>query len=203
MKPAHNRVQMVGVTFNSWLILSHSHTNGKIAYYNAKCLDCQGEFVVDGRNVRNGSSKRCVECGFKNGSKVRTGVRKSKLSASEMRLKYLFREKKKLANKRGLAWSISISEFEKLIFSACHYCGIAPSASVNVLKNVGLHSSWKEEGIITYNGIDRIDSSKGYEAGNMVTCCQICNKAKLAMSQADFLAWGLRFSSHQAKIKPA
>lgn len=30
-----------------------------------------------------------------------------------------------------------------------------------------------------YNGIDRVDSSKGYILNNCVPCCEICNKMKL------------------------
>jgi hypothetical protein len=33
-------------------------------------------------------------------------------------------------------------------------------------------------GIYTYNGIDRVDNSKGYTPENTVPCCKICNKIK-------------------------
>lgn len=40
-----------------------------------------------------------------------------------------------------------------------------------------------------YNGIDRMDNSLGYISGNVVTCCQICNRAKGAMLLEDFMLW--------------
>ncbi len=38
-----------------------------------------------------------------------------------------------------------------------------------------------------YNGIDRIDSSKGYIQGNVVTCCRTCNVAKMDMDYKEFI----------------
>jgi hypothetical protein len=202
VKKAHNRIDMVGKRYNDWLVLEHSHTNGKIPYYLCKCMaGCDKQFVVDGRNIRNGTSKRCVNCGFKNASKIRTGVRKSKLSAYDMRLNYLFGEKRKLALARGLAWELSIKQFEVLIFANCHYSGLPPSTTVNILKNKGLHSTWGDEGNITYNGIDRIDSSKGYIPGNVVTANSKINCAKNDDSVKDFLAWVKQIAIHQNWIK--
>jgi hypothetical protein len=39
-----------------------------------------------------------------------------------------------------------------------------------------------------WNGIDRIDSSKGYVPGNVVPCCTVCNIMKLDHSHAGFIA---------------
>lgn len=38
------------------------------------------------------------------------------------------------------------------------------------------------------NGIDRINSNKGYEKDNCVSCCPICNRMKLDLSLEDFYA---------------
>ena len=40
-----------------------------------------------------------------------------------------------------------------------------------------------------YNGIDRIDSDKGYKIGNVVSCCKQCNYAKGKQSQPNFIEW--------------
>lgn len=37
------------------------------------------------------------------------------------------------------------------------------------------------------SGLDRVDSSRGYELDNVVPCCTRCNKAKNNMSQASFI----------------
>ena len=41
--------------------------------------------------------------------------------------------------------------------------------------------------VISYNGIDRLDNSKGYEKENTVTCCGICNKMKLTLTLKEFI----------------
>lgn len=49
------------------------------------------------------------------------------------------------------------------------------------------------------NGIDRIDSSKGYTIDNCALCCRQCNYLKNNMSQDDFADWIL--SIHLWAIK--
>ena len=72
---------------------------------------------------------------------------------------------KKNAKKRNLEFNLTREEFYNLTSKPCEYCG----------------------DIQDYNGIDRIDSSKGYETSNCVPCCEICNKMKLNYSKKDFL----------------
>ena len=43
--------------------------------------------------------------------------------------------------------------------------------------------------VLKCNGIDRIDSSKGYTVENSVACCKYCNTAKNTMSVDEFLKW--------------
>jgi hypothetical protein len=42
---------------------------------------------------------------------------------------------------------------------------------------------------ITYNGIDRVDSTKGYFNENVVSCCKVCNRAKSNLSLDEFKEW--------------
>ncbi len=191
MKTAHNRVEMIGRQFNSWLVLSHSDTVGKIAYYNCKCVElgCGETYRVDGRNVRNGGSKRCVKCGLKSTAKKQTGKRKNNKPIEEITLHYLFLNKRKDAIKRGFVWELTKEQFAKLVFGNCYYSGLPPGTTVNVLKHHALHESLVANGFITYNGIDRLDSSKGYVMDNVVTCSEAFNKAKLNMSVEEFKAF--------------
>lgn len=82
--------------------------------------------------------------------------------------------------KRGLKCTLSSQEILELVKSECHYCGI---------KNSNLHK-YKQPNFeydFYYNGIDRIDSSKGYIQGNVVTCCKTCNVSKMDMGYDEFL----------------
>ena len=49
------------------------------------------------------------------------------------------------------------------------------------------NTSIAERSWIKANGIDRIDSTQGYELINSVPCCTICNRMKLDHSKMDFL----------------
>lgn len=89
---------------------------------------------------------------------------------------------KNRALKSGLDFELSKDEFRKLTKSNCHYCGSPPIG--NKLTRTG-----NRESIYVYNGIDRIDSDKGYTLDNVVPCCSICNHAKNNMSYKDFLEW--------------
>ena len=68
---------------------------------------------------------------------------------------------------------LSKEEFKKYIFSDCYYCKTNHTA-------INLDTGTK------FNGLDRLDNSKGYEEGNVITCCVYCNKAKSELSIKNF-----------------
>jgi hypothetical protein len=82
------------------------------------------------------------------------------------------------AKTRNLEVSISRDDFEKLFIQNCFYCNSIP---LKIRKSHGF--------TFAYNGVDRVDNTRGYIAGNVVPCCKICNAAKSAMSLEDFIAW--------------
>lgn len=67
---------------------------------------------------------------------------------------------KKNAIKRNIDFQLTKEDFYTITSQPCYYCGD--------LKN--------------YNGIDRIESNKGYYKNNCVPCCEYCNKMKLDYS---------------------
>mgnify|MGYP001561247537 CR=1 FL=1 len=75
-----------------------------------------------------------------------------------------FVQYKARGKQKGYGCDLLIEEFEKLFFKHCVYCG-------------------KENA----RGIDRVDSSKGYQVDNSVPCCKDCNKMKLDKTESDFL----------------
>src|SRR3990167_6706367 len=85
---------------------------------------------------------------------------RSKPNSRELAIARYYRRNAKV---RHLPWNIPQELFERLLHLPCDYCGKVPAL-----------------------GIDRIDSSMGYEAINVVPCCMTCNCAKLAQSRSDF-----------------
>src|SRR5208282_755064 len=78
----------------------------------------------------------------------------------------------------------------KLTQLPCNYCGELPSRTKTMTGEV-----------FSYNGIDRVDSSRGYVRRNVVSCCSICNRAKSDSPVEVFLAWATRIAAYQAKTQ--
>ncbi len=81
------------------------------------------------------------------------------------------------AKKRNLEFNLSKEQFVELTQKNCTYCNAKPS---------NLKSSKNYYGSFLYNGIDRIDSSKGYLIDNCTTCCKNCNYAKSQLTVDEF-----------------
>jgi hypothetical protein len=82
------------------------------------------------------------------------------------------------ARQRKHEWNLTESEFKSLISKNCHYCNEPPSERKTV--------AYKDD-VACVNGIDRIDSKKGYSIDNCVTCCTQCNRMKNTFSHNDFI----------------
>ena len=100
----------------------------------------------------------------------------TKTGMQDMRAVYRRRAKKK-----KLPFILSGEQFWELTQSNCYYCNGEPSQKLSAIKT---GYKWIEEFI--YNGLDRVDSSKGYIISNIVPCCKKCNYAKNDMSQKEF-----------------
>lgn len=103
-----------------------------------------------------------------------------KLSGDDRCLNSVYGTYRRDARKRNREFNLTKEQVKELIFAACHYCGRerANRGAVDHLQR-----------ITTYNGIDRMDSSKGHYPENVVTCCQDCNRAKSDKTLAVFHAW--------------
>lgn len=84
------------------------------------------------------------------------------------------------AKKRNIKYDITEEQFAEITQKDCFYCGVKPS---NVSKKK------LSNGDYIYNGIDRVDNSKGYEIDNIVPCCRICNVAKNTLTLSEFKNW--------------
>ena len=102
-------------------------------------------------------------------------------NANERLLKRIFSQYKSSAKRRGLRFDLSFKQLGEIVLQDCAYCGAPPS---------NLKKDKRREEEQPYNGLDRMDSSKGYTLGNVVPCCSFCNSIKAAMpfnDWADFL----------------
>lgn len=84
-------------------------------------------------------------------------------------MKAVYNRYKSTAAKKKREFKLTQLEFNKLITSNCFYCSRIPS---NTIYNYNKKSSFN------YNGVDRIDSSRGYTTDNVLSAYKNCNKAK-------------------------
>jgi len=71
----------------------------------------------------------------------------------------------------------------------CYWCGVPPSSTHKDHLRTGKIMSGL---VIKYNGVDRVDNSKGYTVENSVPCCKYCNRAKNDMTVTQFMEWNKR-----------
>lgn len=164
-RSAHNRVDLIGKTFGSWEVLRYVETRRKQPFWDCLCTKCGKVYVVGSNSLRNGS-KGCFSC--KTQPKGREKIR----TPEEEVLHQVFASYKIGARNRNLSFKLERDLFVKLTQSPCFYCG-------------GGFASYgtTAEKVVYYNGVDRVDNSKGYLVNNVVPCCKPCNNKKFAVTK--------------------
>lgn len=135
----------------------------------AECqCDCGNLYSTRPANLLNGISHGCRSCALKG----KAG--RYFMESIERALRRKEREYQSGAARRGHEWRIDRTLFRNLLAQPCNYCGLIPAS-----------------------GIDRRDNGEGYTFENSVACCKQCNIAKMAQSEAAFLAWVWRIAIHK------
>lgn len=129
-----------------------------------------------------------VQAIYQHPENSRPRKRKTSLNFEESARRILLNRYRANARYRGYVWNLTEEEFFSAVSLPCSYCGIMPSAKV----------SYRDCDVF-YNGIDRIDNSKGYEPDNILPCCKICNQAKHTLPFSDFEAWLDRIVSFRSQ----
>ena len=155
--------ELTGQRFNSLSVMwpCGYDERRKIIWF---CLcDCGKFYYAQTQDIVRGKTKSC-------------GCKKFN---PEVGMQNLYCQYQYKAKSRGYEWNISFENFKNLVSSPCHYTGRSP-AQVFKIKN-------KSGNVIVYNGLDRVDNAKGYLLDNVVPCCGAVNKAKLEMTQNEFI----------------
>jgi hypothetical protein len=122
-------------------------------------------------------------------------LNKNATNSEKNHIRNIRRHIKSSAKTRGYEFNLSYDDIKSLVNQSCYYCGLENS---NIDKGRCQNT---EYGLFYYNGIDRIDSNKGYVKGNVVPCCKFCNIAKNTMSQYEFYNWIQRIHNYYTKDK--
>lgn len=141
---------------------------------DTSCLcvcDCGKELVMSVFDVKN---KR-KSCGCSAHDKIGIPRKLHHYPISKVYIRYIHS-----AKRRKIEFSLTKEQFAYLISKNCCYCNSTPS-------KISKNQCMPEIDYIYWNGIDRLDSSKGYILNNCVPCCMNCNYAKGEMTKEHFL----------------
>lgn len=160
----------VGVKSDRFEILAFDHReDGKNQYFfKVRCLNCGREMIRSYSGIFNNRNKirGCTFCADK---KIRSRDPEAPFHVYEG-------DYKGSAAKRNLNYDLTSEQFKKLVTQNCYYCGAEPQ----LYKQYTYTEAYM-------NGIDRVDSSKGYTLDNCVSCCKLCNQMKMEKPQSVFL----------------
>lgn len=167
--------RLVGKKFSKLLVIKNIGRDGnKRTKWLCKC-DCGSTVNTYTRYLERGSKVDCG-CGDK-ARKMARGLRQRKPDI-EVASSKIWWEYKGNAEVRGLKFAFTKPQFMGFILANCFYCNSKPSREVKI---------WHRSKPVLVNGLDRLDSSIGYEAPNVVTCCWQCNRMKSDIYWQDFL----------------
>jgi hypothetical protein len=170
------RIYNVGdIIMNLEILKIHS---GKYISYTVKCNKCNHIYHT-GHSILNKKSKGiglfcCHNC-FNVGMKSKKSFHMLTNSISLMMYKKLQHQ----AELRGISFNVSPEYLESIFDGNCHFSGIK-------LK-IGTYSRINGKYDIGNASLDRIDSSKGYEEGNVVWVYKPINAMKNTFSSENFI----------------
>lgn len=143
---------------------------------------CQGKHVLEqATTIRDGIAGRvCSECGQWTPLLKMTANGRAKVCRACRRNQphNKFSIMKSQAQARGVPWSLTFEEMMEFWQEPCSYCG-------ETIETVGL---------------DQVEPSKGYEVGNVVSCCYACNRGKSDDTREEFLERCRRVATRQGGV---
>ena len=188
-----NTIDLTGKRFGKLQVIKQISERGNRGQIRWECLcDCGNKHITSGESIRSGKSKSCG-C-------LRKEAPPNKIKDRKLAMwKQLYNSTVIKRNKKwGIKGDLSLDDFIFFSKEPCYYCGLENS---NLAQD---RRGWNKNKQISdtklkFNGIDRIDSSKGYWSDNVVTCCKYCNTAKNTMSEKDFYKFIQRIYGHIKK----
>jgi hypothetical protein len=170
-------IDRTGQTFGSLTVVEELRGGERKLRLKCRC-SCGHLGEYQKGNVVAGNTTQCMDCSRKS--------RREKLSArsyegQSVNRTQTFNACARAARRRDRQFTLTEEQFYELAAKSCYYCGGVPS------NRMASQNAGGSRAPFVYSGLDRVDSSKGYELSNVVPCCKPCNIAKSDMSQDQFL----------------
>jgi hypothetical protein len=158
-----------------------------------KCICGKTKLIPLGNLYDKRETAKAKSCGCT--KKFVNGINAQSRRKPESVYRYIYEQYQSSAKTRNINFSLTKEEYVEIVKKDCHYCGDpAPIKQPNRGKE-------KYVGVpVPYNGIDRIDSNKGYEKENCVPCCTKCNYMKSDMNVSLFTEHILKIANHLEKF---
>ena len=172
--------EFVNQIFGTYKIIKFSHFQDKRRYYIVECTYCGTQSVQLINHLKNNPGS-CMSCKYERRNIIPT------INAPRNCVKSNYITG---AKNRNLEFLLSDEQFDKLIFSNCYFCGSEPREYQSDLHFNKTDISFKR------NGIDRLDSSKGYTYENTVSCCAKCNLMKMTLHSNEFKEHIIKIYTH-------
>lgn len=166
-------IDLTGKKFGRLIVIKRVLNQNKRTMWLCKC-ECSKEKIINGKYLRENQTKSCGCL-----RKERTGnINRIDFGLATMRK--VINNYKKCAEKRGYIYDLTEKQFKEITQRKCYYCGAKPA---------NVKSGKLYNGEYIYNGIDRVNNTKGYTIDNVVSCCKTCNMAKNNLSLQEFRNW--------------
>ena len=170
-------------------VISHAGKDHRNKHLWLCLCDCGNEKIVVADNLSSGKSNSCgcLKAEFLSRKGNQYGLYDDREKAL-LKVQYSHLKRRNRAKGFGER-TISFDIFSKLSKSPCKYCGLEHSRKIEDRLNESKKQKRLSDHVLRCNGIDRIDSSKGYTVENSVACCKYCNTAKNTMTENEFYEW--------------
>lgn len=146
-----------GNRYGKLTVLRRERVTGKNrAFWLCQC-DCGNTKIVMGASLRDYTVKSCGCL--------------AKFEYGEAAFNQLYGGMSRGAKARNITWNLNKDQVKEITKQNCYYCGKSPQQRLG-------GEGYRFNGEYIYNGIDRVDNSRGYEIDNVVPCCGECNTAK-------------------------
>jgi hypothetical protein len=163
-KKSFGFIDMTGWKFGKWTVLhrdSSKASKGGRVRWECEC-ECGSRLVIDGGQLRSGTTKGCRKCHLK---KLRA---LSFIVCRKGPYTRAFNCLVRAARGKGRMHTLTLNEYIGLVKpSICHWCDGPLSCTEYFVKN-------NPDACRAYC-IDRLDNSVGYTLENCVPCCSKCN----------------------------
>lgn len=129
-----------------------------------KRLDYARRYREENKNIikqKRDNNKDVLHKQYKDWATNNRGKRNESHRKYRHSLKGRFTEIKKKSIRDGRVFILTFKEYCEVVVQPCYYC----------------NNEFGQQ-VIAGSGLDRIDSSIGYQFGNVVSCCKNCNTVK-------------------------